>query len=123
MDSQDLGVPVMEIFVRRDSEGRLVRQACVLQQDKAADGDESSNKLLEALGGGNGPIWRPVLPIKLRFACSGVLMCSLPQQAAALGACAGLSTTMRPNSGYEQYLWALPSVAKRWTGCKGTTCG
>ena len=55
--AQELGVPVMEIFVRRDSEGRLVRQACVLKQDRGGGAGAGSNALLGALSAGGCVAW------------------------------------------------------------------
>ena len=43
---------MMEIFVRRDSSGRLVRQACVLRPDRGVGGGGGSNALLGALSAG-----------------------------------------------------------------------
>ncbi len=37
--AQELGVPVMEIFVRRNAADRLHRQACVVKADRNASGD------------------------------------------------------------------------------------
>lgn len=42
---QELGMPVMEIFVRRDSSGLLQRQACVVREaNKQPSGEEDQAK-------------------------------------------------------------------------------
>ena len=49
----ELGMPVMEVFVRKDSAGRLQRQACVVREaDKQADADGAAKNPLELLSAG-----------------------------------------------------------------------
>ncbi|CAL8470008.1 g9550 [Coccomyxa elongata] len=53
---QELGMPVMEIFVRRDSNGKLERQACVVREaDKQGDADGDASTALDLLSGGATP--------------------------------------------------------------------
>ena len=50
---QELGMPVMEIFVRRDSNGNLQRQACVVREaDKQGDSSGDATTALDLLSGG-----------------------------------------------------------------------
>jgi hypothetical protein len=46
---QEMGVPVMEVFVRRDSAGRLHRQACVVKADPPAGPDSEAKAALDTL--------------------------------------------------------------------------
>lgn len=53
---QELGMPVMEIFVRKDSAGNLQRQACVVRQgDRQEDVDGDAKNPIEILSGGAAP--------------------------------------------------------------------
>lgn len=57
---QELGMPVMEIFVRRDSNGKLQRQACVVMEaDKQGDADGDATTALDLLSGGATPFSAP----------------------------------------------------------------
>jgi hypothetical protein len=50
----EVGVPVLEVFLRRDGQGRLLRQAAVLKQERGPDGEPPPNSLLGAFGTGGG---------------------------------------------------------------------
>ena len=51
----ELGVPVLEVFLRRDAEGRLIRQAAVLKQDADGGAQGAAGALIGAFAGPHQP--------------------------------------------------------------------
>ncbi len=76
---QELGMPVMEIFVRRDSNGKLQRQACVVREaDKQGDADGDASIALDLLSGGAPPSSCTISHTRSKKHCFNVLPASFP---------------------------------------------